>query len=272
MSIKRIMVHADEHEGLQRVRRARALAEKHGAELECLIAAAIPIEPYGPGAGALREAIEAQQEGARGAIEKARASVAAATGAPVCVVATRADRMRVEAATAMRSADLVVLGPPGNHGMLESDDVFHAALFMSGRPCLLLPQEYRADFGSRILIAWKDSREAARAVHDSAPFLKEASSICVAAMKPEQDAIFAGQAALDRLVASLKARGLPVDEVVVRPDRGNAHAALMREVSAFNADMIVMGGYGRSRLSEFLFGGMTRGVLEKMAVPAFMSH
>jgi nucleotide-binding universal stress UspA family protein len=46
----------------------------------------------------------------------------------------------------------------------------------------------------------------------------------------------------------------------------------MREVSAFNADMIVMGGYGRSRLSEFLFGGMTRGVLEKMAVPAFMSH
>ena len=270
MSFKRILVHADEHEGLRRASIARALAEQFRADLVSLIAAAMPIEPLG---AAPNEAIVKKQEEVRRAIEKTRASVAAAATAPVHVVATRPDRMRVDTASVMRSADLIVVGPPARHGMLEADDIFHAALFMSGRPCLILPHETsRADFGNRILIAWKDSREAARALHDAAPFLERASAICLAAFKPHEDPDFLGQAALERIESTLRARGLPVESVVVRPDRGGAHVALFREVAEFNADMTVMGGYGRSRISEFLFGGMTRGVLEKMDLPVFMSH
>jgi nucleotide-binding universal stress UspA family protein len=279
VSIKRILVHADATpEGLQRARTARKIADAHKAELEALVISALPAEAYGPGADAIHEAVLNQRKKVEAELARTSEAVTREIGASVHSFRTRIDRMRIDAATAMRSADLVVVGPPLHDGFLHHDDVFHAALFSSGLPCLVLPyiaQPYEGEiplFGQRVLIAWKDCREAARAVHDAMPFLERAGAIAVVAIMPEDDPRFFGQPALDRLASALRTRGLPVEAVHARPARGGVHHALLREAEEFRADTIVMGGYGRARLSEFVFGGMTHSMLTRMHRPILMSH
>jgi nucleotide-binding universal stress UspA family protein len=279
VSIKRILVHADATpEGLQRARTARRIADEHEADVEALVISALPAEAYGPGAEAIRDAVLNQRKQVEAELARTSEAVAREVSASVHSFCTRIDRMRIDAAMAMRSADLVVVGPPLHDGFLHHDDVFHAALFLSGRPCLVLPyiaQPYEGGtslFGPRILIAWKDCREAARAVHDAMPFLERAGAIAVVAIMPEDDSRFFGQRALDRLASALRTRGLPVEAVHARPARGGVHHALLREAEEFRADTIVMGGYGRPRISEFVFGGMTHSMLTRMHCPILMSH
>jgi nucleotide-binding universal stress UspA family protein len=279
VSLKRIIVHADATpEGLQRARTARKIAAAHKADLEGLVVSSLPAEAYGPGAETLHQAVLDQQRKVEDELARTSEAIAREIDAPVHSLCTRSDRVRVDAATAMRSADLVVVGPPLHDGFLHHDDVFHAALFLSGLPCLVLPyvgQPHEGEaplIGQRVLIAWKDCREAARAVHGAMPFLERAAAVGIVSLMPDEDARFYGQPAFDRLVSALKARGLPVQSANVRPARGGPHHALLREAQEFRADMIVMGGYGRSRFSEFVFGGMTHAMLTRMHHPVLMSH
>jgi nucleotide-binding universal stress UspA family protein len=156
---------------------------------------------------------------------------------------------------------------------MTADDVFQACLFRSGRPCLVLPRAMATpDFGSRILIGWKDTREAARAVHDAIPFLERADSIEIAGFFEPGDSTLADSTSRDRLADYLRARGLRVTRTGLLPVQGNAARTLLRHVEAERHDMIVMGGFGHSRLSEFLFGGMTRAVVNAMPAPILMAH
>ena len=278
MTLKRIMVHAEATpEGLQRARTARKIAEGFKADLEGLAVSVLP-DAYGPGAAALQDAILAQRKEVQVALSKTAEAIATETGAKVHSLCTHPYRAGVDSASAMRSADLIIVGPPLRDGLLEHDDIFHAALFLSGRPCLVLPympQPYDWStplLGQRILVAWKDLRECARAVHDAEPFLERAGAIGVVSLMPEHDPQFLGQAAFDRVVAALRAKRLPVESAHVRPDRGGVHHAFLREANEFRADMLVMGGYGHARFTEFLFGGMTQSMLTRMQKPILMSH
>ncbi len=269
-----ILVHADASpEGLARLRAARAWADAHDGRVRPLLVAVEPQEPYGPGAAALKTALAARREAIAADLASAAKAVEAVAETAPETLFVRADRVRTDAASLMRTADLVVIGPPLRDDLFVDDDLFHAALFMSGRPCLVLP--YRAEhapFGRRIIVAWKDCRESARALHDSLPALKAADAVALVALKPEEDELFAGQPAFDRIGAALRAQNVKLPACTVAPKRGGAANALLRETRAFDADLIVMGGYGRSRMSEFLLGGMTRGMLERMECPLFMSH
>ena len=145
------------------------------------------------------------------------------------------------------------------------------ALFDSGRPVLVVPYIQTAPFkADRVLLCWDGSRTAARAAADALPFLTRAKAIeifIVETGKLKSDEIpgadIAGHLARHDLNVSVErtvAGDIDVASVIL------SHAADV------GADMLVMGGYGHSRLREFILGGATRDILKSMTVPTLMSH
>lgn len=170
-----------------------------------------------------------------------------------------------------RAADLVVIGRD-----LLPGDVYHtfdsgSVILTTGRPVLILPGETRHLQASRVLIAWKDTREARRAVRDALPFLKEAESVHIAAVSPleleesvqEQIADVARYLVHHRVAVS--------GQIVTTAPEVAGHV-LLRFAKDQNADLIVAGAYGRTRLSEWVFGGVTRDLLMTSGIPCLFSH
>ena len=174
-------------------------------------------------------------------------------------------------AAAVRTADLFVgtrpYGDPTGQEHVEEQ-----VLFQSGRGCLFVPPNRKPprEYAS-ILVAWKESREAARAVSEALPFLQQARQVVVALVEDhgpsEQFRIEAGE----DIGRYLSRHGVSAE---IRKIGGWAHAgeALINEAALTGSDMIVMGGYGHSRLREFVLGGATRHVLEHANIPVLMGH
>ena len=136
---------------------------------------------------------------------------------------------------------------------------------------LVVPYIQRAGFKlDHVMVCWDASRNAARAVADALPLLERAKAIDVLTVSKER-----GKS--DELPAAdighhLARHGLNVDvHRIVAPDIDVASSILSYAADA-SADLIVMGGYGHSRLREFVLGGATRGILSSMTVPTLMSH
>jgi nucleotide-binding universal stress UspA family protein len=149
--------------------------------------------------------------------------------------------------------------------------IFPAALFNAGRPVLLVPEGYAADAApKRIVVAWSGAREATRAVHDALPLLKQAEMVRIVTVVGSS-----GQGEEDPgadIARHLARHDVTVDVKQV-PGGGNTAARLvMDEARYFGADLVVMGGYGHSRLSEWIMGGVTRDVLADLQLPVLFSH
>ena len=170
-----------------------------------------------------------------------------------------------------RYADLCILGQddpdasdPSAGRSLAIVTVMHA-----GRPVLVVP--YVGSFeslGTNIMVGWNGSREAARAVQDALPLLKRARQVSVLSINPETRDHIAGAdiaAALARHGVNTEAERTVSGDVAVGE-------LLLSEASDLGADMIVVGGYGRSRLRELILGGVSQTLMEAMTVPVFMSH
>ena len=122
----------------------------------------------------------------------------------------------------------------------------------------------------RILICWDGGRPAARAIADSLPFLQRAKAIEIVTVgdrvKSEEMMIGAD------ITVHLRRHGLSVmTKTIVAPDVDVPNIILSHAADC-SADMLVMGGYGHSRLREFVLGGATRGILATMTIPTLMSH
>ncbi len=174
-------------------------------------------------------------------------------------------------ATEARAADLVVIG----RGALPAD-LFHTfdpgtVILAAGRPVLVVPREIRHLQASRILIAWKNTREARRAVRDALPFLKEAESVHIAAVSPLEREERVQEQVAD-VARYLVRHGVAVGgQISTTAPEAEGHV-LLRLAKEQNADLIVAGAYGRTRLSEWVFGGVTRHLLMKTTVPCLFSH
>lgn len=164
-----------------------------------------------------------------------------------------------------RAADLVVIGREALPG-----DVYHtydpgAVIVAAGRPVLVVPRGLRRFQPSHVLIAWKDTREARRAVRDSLPFLKEAKSVSIAVVKP------AGAENVGRQIADvaqyLARHKVSVGRQIETVASGEEGQVLLRLAKENAVDLIVAGAYGRTRLSEWIFGGVTRNLLTSSTVP-----
>ena len=141
-----------------------------------------------------------------------------------------------------------------------------------GGPCLVVPRNKAVDPAfKRIVIGWNGSKEAARAVFDALPLLKNAEFVEVLVVDPAErrpDDLQQGEA----IAAALGRHGVTVQLVAARRGPGRVEEAIVEHCSDARADLLVLGAYGHSWLREFLFGGVTRGVLEHAPVATFMSH
>jgi nucleotide-binding universal stress UspA family protein len=171
-----------------------------------------------------------------------------------------------------RYADLVVVGQPNatDAGAVEPDFP-ERLLLAAGRPLLVVP--YAGDFtevGKRAIVAWNASREAARAVTDAIPLLREAKTVQLVAFNP--DAAAHGDVPGADVGLFLARHGIKVTVSQQTADDVDVGNQLLSRAADLDADLIVMGGYGHSRLKELVLGGVTRTLLESMTVPVLMSH
>ena len=146
-----------------------------------------------------------------------------------------------------------------------------AALFGSGRPVLIVPYIHKSALKlDRVLVCWDGSRAAARALGDAMPFLVKSKSVEVLTVRHSQEPA-------DELPGVDIAQHLARHKIKVNFKRivaGDIHiaSAILSHAADSGTDLVVMGGYGHSRLREFVLGGATRGILNSMTVPILMSH
>jgi nucleotide-binding universal stress UspA family protein len=171
-----------------------------------------------------------------------------------------------------RPTDLVVIGqsnPDTPEPMREL--LIETVLFESGAPVLLVPYIGSKTFEpNNVLVGWDGSTTATRAIHAALPVLEKADKVTVLVIE-KKPGTENGQPGAE--VANYLARhNMDVTiEVVSNPQAGVADTVL-NYVSDNGNDLVVMGGYGHSRMREFLFGGATREILEAMTVPVLMAH
>jgi len=169
-----------------------------------------------------------------------------------------------------RAADLVVIG----QSMLPGDIVHSydpgTIILAAGRPVLVVPPEKDHLEVSRILVAWKDSREARRAIRDALPFLKLADEVCIAVAKTpgSEDA----DAQIADVAKYLDRHDVRVAQRISSVAREGEEALLLDIVRQHRVNLIVAGAYGRTRLSEWIFGGVTRHLLLNSPVPCLLSN
>ncbi len=170
-----------------------------------------------------------------------------------------------------RRFDLVIVGQPERQKSLPDEVVDEGVLFESGRPVIFVPFIQKGGMKlDRIMVCWDGSRAAARAVADAMPFMKKAKQVeivIVADKAGKKDEIPGAD-----LGQHLARHGLKVDVKRITSPEIDVPSTILSYAADSSADMIVMGGYGHSRLREFVLGGATRGLLEAMTVPVLMSH
>ncbi|BDB29366.1 universal stress protein (plasmid) [Cupriavidus sp. P-10] len=174
-----------------------------------------------------------------------------------------------------RFADLILPAPPSADADVPAllAGVAEYAMLNAGRPILLVPGASGPRFGGHVAIAWNGGREAARAVADALLWLAHASAVSVlvvgagkyAAAIEEQSYRDSG----NRLTAWLASHGINANLLVGEGDPDHVLPQLADKVQA---DLLVAGGYGRSRLRELVLGGTTRALLRQSSLPVFMSH
>ncbi len=166
-------------------------------------------------------------------------------------------------------ADLTVLGSLARYDSSFWRDVGDGALYHSGRPVLVVPPDVTPEhFGGRLLIAWRDSAEASRAVAAARPFYAAAEHIRIVTVGDEEGAAESAIEIRD-YVAS---HGTDADIEIL--DTGGRHVAeqLLAKTTETEGTMLVMGAYSHSQWQERAFGGVTETVLHESAVPVLMAH
>lgn len=173
-------------------------------------------------------------------------------------------------------ADLVIVTAPNPEAddAAVARDFFTALLFESGRPVLAIPPHRPIELPLRhVVIAWQPTREATRALHDALPLLAGANSVDVVTVDAIVGEMHHGEDPGVDIAGHLARYDLNVN-VVSQPRHGNEAVAttLLRHAAESGAQLLVAGGYGHSRLREWMLGGTTRELLQAIHLPILFSH
>jgi nucleotide-binding universal stress UspA family protein len=170
-----------------------------------------------------------------------------------------------------RSADLIMIA---QHEALR--DVYTGldpggAILRVGRPTLVVPDGVSSLRGDHVVIGWKDTREARRAVRDAIPFLRKATRVTIMEICPLGEE-GAAQERMDDVVRYLNRHHIIGRPRVILHGDGSGAALLTRLAQDEGADLLVTGAYGHTRLGEWIFGGVTRELLTTSPICCLMSH
>jgi nucleotide-binding universal stress UspA family protein len=166
-----------------------------------------------------------------------------------------------------RVADLLIVGRRRSGDGADPGII----VLRAGRPVLLVPDAIAALPLHRVVVAWKDTRECRRAVRDALPFLQQAKEVLLVGMGEHESQSHGKKDLADVAAYLVRHRVIVAAEVWRRPQRPVA-AELLHIVEEEKADLIVAGGYGHSRLGEWIFGGVTRELLTASPVCCMLSH
>lgn len=280
MSYKTILMHCNDRRRIKSLLApAVTLAEAFQAHLiglsvvppVAIVAAGAPLGPpvivdahcelYRAESPAMQAAFEEATRG-RGLVAEWRDDDAGAFGV--------ADRVLPQA----HAADLVVASQadpdwPGTDRL----DIADRLAMESGRPVLIVPNAGEHErVGERVLVAWNARREAARAVFDALPILRRAREVKAVWVNPQSEHERARDVPAGDVCGALARQGVRCEATEQVAPRAGVGETLLGYAKAWNADLLVMGCYGHTRLTEFVLGGASRHVLVHMTVPVLMSH
>jgi len=171
-------------------------------------------------------------------------------------------------AAAGRVYDLVILGPGTDDAGAAHNSAIEKAIFDTGRPVLLGPAKPVDGIGKRVVILWNGSAEAARAVDTALPMLSRADQVHILSVNEDTGP----EPAQSGLTHYLAWHGITATLATFEPDERLIGEALLKEVRRMEADLLVMGAYGHSRLRELVLGGVTRHMLTEDHPPIFAAH
>jgi nucleotide-binding universal stress UspA family protein len=176
------------------------------------------------------------------------------------------------AAREARSADtFVALRPSGVPE--EAQHIVESVLFGSGRHVFLVPPGERREMRfDNILLAWNGSREAARALVEARPILREAQSVTICVVDDDEPVVGARVPLGADVKRHLKHHGIDAALNRLRSHKSDVAETLIAETQRQKADLLVMGGYGHSRLREWLLGGVTYELLQRAPIPLLVAH
>ncbi|WP_374569806.1 universal stress protein [Phenylobacterium sp.] len=275
MTYKTILTHVQpDAEAVLRLQSAVDVAGDFGAHLIGLGAEALPplgfADPYGFAQGdmivAMRSAIEVNAAAAEAAF-RAKAGRLSNEWRISQDIPTQA------MARAARAADLIVAGgaPRGTIDIYRIVDTGELAV-NAGRPVLVAPPTGGRLQAKGVVLAWKDTREARRALSDSMPFLKRAERVTVLGATLETDTT-AVEFQVNDVAAALARHGVPAKAKVVTPKHEeDICGEIFNEAVSIDADLVVAGAYGHSRLQEWVLGGVTRDLLNMADRFVLLSH
>lgn len=172
------------------------------------------------------------------------------------------------AAKESRYFDLALLAWAKDH--IVTQDLAQAVVFGAGRPAVLVPASVRSEPISHVAVAWDASRVAARALADAMPLLADGTRITVLTVQDEKT--LGGKNLAEDLAASLETRGLQAQAQNIQIGRRTIAEALQEAALEASAGLLVMGGFGHSRVRDFILGGATKGVLTDLRLPVLLSH
>jgi nucleotide-binding universal stress UspA family protein len=268
MSFSTIMVHVDvERDSDQRVQVALALADRFQATLIGVAGCAL-WPAFMAGDVALTESNQYDLQKVTGRFEQ-RGKTFRAQGRSLTQIEWRSaleppgELLLREA----RAADLLIIGRKHS----ENDADPGVIVLRAGRPVLLVPDTVAALPLRRVVVAWKDTRECRRAVRDALPFLQQAKEVVLVEIGEDESQSQVKKNLADVAAYLVRHQVIVAAEVYRRP-RGPAAAELLHVAQEEKADLIVAGGYGHSRLGEWIFGGVTRELLSASPVCCLLSH
>jgi nucleotide-binding universal stress UspA family protein len=270
---KTILVHADARpESAGRIRCAAWLADRFDALLlgcGCEMPTPIPIGPFGDANGELiLEMRTLATDDLIGAEAAFRTLAGQRKLAWVSMLALPDEAIPLAA----RQADLIVTAraPRGRVDASRNEDPGLLAV-IAGRPVLVVPPDRDHLSGQRVVVGWKDSRESRRALSDAMPFLQRAADVLVVEVAHAPQLADA-QMGVNEVTESLKRHGVNVSGEALLKDEQDVTTLLLDRTRAFGADLIVAGAYGRTRLGEWAFGGVTRNLLDQTEFFVLLSH
>jgi nucleotide-binding universal stress UspA family protein len=181
------------------------------------------------------------------------------------------DAMAEVAAREARAADtFVALRPDGVP--MEDEGVVEGVIFGSGRHVFLVPDGMEEMTGVRhVVVAWNGSRESARAVAEALPYLQQAERVTVIVVIEGRDIEYEAVLGTEA-VQHLSHHGIDAQLLHIKNELGDVGETLLAEVQRLQADLVVLGGYSRSRLRERLLGGVTYRFLHQAPIPLLMAH
>jgi len=287
MSMGTILVHVEEHPGLDSVLTAALLAARRfGAHVSGLhvrpgMPRLVPVAPEGAFIPAT-EIVEDLERADRELSRRLRAGFEAfmrehdvAVGRGVLAGQQPVAEWQEEVSPGTevlgsrgRVFDLIVVGRPVAGAAAPSMSALETALFESGRPILIAPPRAPGSLGNSIVVAWNGSTETARTIALAMPFLAQAEQVLVLSVDEGMVPGPSGQDVAQNLMRNgIAARNRHV-EAAGRPVGG----AILAEAEAAGADLLLKGAYTHSRLRQMIFGGATSHILGAAEIPVIMAH